>query len=293
MSPAGSRGDRIASRPSEGKNVKTSRTIRAAVLAAAVALLAAVLPVGAVASANAADSSMGWVRVGHFSADTKAVDVQITPLSGGADSSFALNGISYGQVTRYLDMNAGTYAVSMRAAGSAPTSEPVASQALIVDPGTASTVAAYGPNAHLKTRVFQDDLTAPADGQARIRFLQVSAKHPTVSVRTSTGVTIATDVATGSSTGYASVPAGPWRLEATGTGMTAATDVSLANGSIDTLLVLDNAAGGVTLSTIVDSASAGDQPRGGVQTGGGWLASHPDGSGRAAAQRAVRTAIPF
>lgn len=273
--------------------MKTPRSIRGAVLGASVATFAILLALGASAPASADDTTTGWVRVGHFSADTKGVDVQITPVSGGASSTYALGDVTYGQVSKYLDMAVGTYAISMRAAGSAVSSKPVVSQSITVAPGTASTVAAYGLNAHLETAVFEDDLTAPVDGHARIRLLQVSAQHPNVTVATSTGVTIASNVASGSSTSYATVPAGPWTLMASGKGVNAQADFSLANGTINTLLVLDNASGGVTLSAVVDSSSVGSEPKGGVQTGGGWLASHPAALSRTVSRGVWGKAIAF
>ncbi|GAB3574729.1 DUF4397 domain-containing protein [Leifsonia lichenia] len=256
-----------------------ARTSRNSVLSIGVSVaIATMVTLAGPAPANAADSTTGWVRVGHFSADTTGVDVQITALAGGA-TTYALKDVTYGQVSKYLDMAQGTYVISMRSAGASASSSPIVKQSVTVQAGTASTVAAYGANADLKTTVFRDDLTAPADGQARIRLIQASTKHSTVTVKTSTGLPIAANAKTGSATGYASVPAGPWTLDASGSGAKAAAALTLTNGSVNTLLVLDNATGGVTLTGVVDSSSVGSQPKGGVQTGGGWLATHDAGTG--------------
>lgn len=215
----------------------------------------------------------GWVRVGHFSPDTKAVDVEITALSGGTATT-DLNDLTYGQVSKYLDMTAGTYAISMRPSGSPASSKPMLSRSLTVKAGTATTVAAYGTNAHLKTAVYHDDLSAPKAGNARIRLIQVSTKHTSISVQTTTGIPIASKATTGSATGYAGVPAGPWALEVSGSGIDTTQVVTLVPGTVTSLLVLDNASGGVTLDTITDSAAVPVTPRGGVQTGGGFFALH-------------------
>jgi hypothetical protein len=254
-------------------SILSTRTIRSAVTAAAAIVLAGGLVAAAAAPASAADAGTGWVRVGHFSPNTKAVDVKITALAGGA-ALYSLDDVTYGQVSKYLDMNAGNYVVSMRPATASASSKPMISQSFQVQPGIATTVAAYGSNAHLKTTVFTDNLTAPAAGDARIRLIQASTKHPTVTLTTSTGMLLAKDASTGTATDYASVPAGPWTLDVTGSGAKAHAPVNLANGTVDTVLVLDNASGGVSLSTIVDSSSVGAQPSGGVQTGGGYLAQH-------------------
>ena len=243
---------------------------------ALVGLTAAALVGGsafAAAPASAADANTGWVRIGHFSPDTKGVDVEVSALSGGTVVT-ELDNVTYGQVSKYLDMQAGTYAISMRPTGSSKTSKPMLTRSLTVKPGSATTVAAYGPNKGIKTAVYNDDLTTPKAGNARIRLIQVSTKHKSVSVKTTTGIQIASKATTGSATGYASVAAGPWALAVSGSGTSKTQVVDLTPGTVNTLLVLDNATGGVTLDTLTDSAAVAQAPQGGVQTGGGYFATH-------------------
>ncbi|BDZ49928.1 peptidase [Frondihabitans sucicola] len=250
---------------------------RLAILLAVVA--AAILALGAAffqaPAANAAGSATGWVRVGHLSPDTKSVDVRLTSLKGG-QVVYELDNVTYGQVSSYKQLPVGTYSVSMTSAGASATSKPVISASITVASGKPITVVAYGKNADLKTTVFEDDLTKPAADTARIRLVQAATVSKSVSVATSTGTWVAQNAPYGSASGYASVGAGKWTLDLTGKkkAATATASVNLASGSINTLFVLDNAKGGITIVPAVDSAATTTTPKGGVQTGGGYEATH-------------------
>ena len=237
--------------------------------AAAVALAGSLV---AASPAQAADGD-GWVRVGHLSPDTKAVDVTLTSLSGG-QVVMDLDDVTYGQVSAYQALPAGTYVVSMTAADSPARTKPVITTNVTVDSGQPITTVAYGPNDDLRTQVFKDDLTAPSDGQAKVRLVQAATVSDEVSVATTTGTTIAADAPFGSASQYAQVAAGPWQLSLTGDDVTGSGSVDLAAGSISTLFVLDDSDGGLTVVPVVDSAATAQAPVGGVQTGGGWVAEH-------------------
>lgn len=230
--------------------------------------------VTAVAPAATADG--GWLRLGHFSPDTKAVDVRVSALRGGS-VLFELNDVAYGDVSTYQSLAPGSYTISMVAAGSTDWTNVALSDTVTVDAASATTVAAYGPSADLKVRAFSDDLAGPTAGNARIRLVQASTLTPTVDVSTTTGLSIARGARAGSATAYAEVPAGNWTLSLTGQGtdarITDSANVDVAAGSVTTLFVLDTADGGLTILPILDSAASPVVPDGGVQTGGGWLAS--------------------
>ncbi|WP_170285552.1 DUF4397 domain-containing protein [Microbacterium rhizomatis] len=243
-----------------------------AALAAPAAAVAA--PREAALSVPAAAGATGWLRLGHFSPDTKAVDIRVSALRGGS-VVFELDGIGYGDVSPYKALQPGDYTVSMIAAGTGDWSKLAISGTVTVGAATATTMAAYGPSSSLQIKPFTDDLTSPASGNARIRVIQASTITPTVDVRTSTGTAIATAARAGSASSYAEVRAGTWKLQLTGTGVSDTADVAVAAGSVTSLFVLDNARGGLTILPVLDSAAAPVVPIGGVQTGGGWLAAHP------------------
>ena len=227
---------------------------------------------GAASAPAAIGAPTGWLRLGHLSPDTKSVDVRVSALSGGS-TLFELNGVGYGDVSSYQSLPAGSYTVSMVPAGASGSSVPVISETVTIEAGTATTVAAYGPTADLQVRAFDDDLTEPSTGSARIRLIQASTITREVDVKTQDGAPIAEKAKAGSATGYAEIPAGDWTLDLTGKGVSDTADVSVAPGSVTTLFVLDTSSGGLTILPVLDSAAVGDSPDGGVDTGGGYLAS--------------------
>ncbi|RKR73381.1 DUF4397 domain-containing protein [Frondihabitans australicus] len=267
---------RITTQPPQTRGGLPRRLVVGFIVVAAVLLASAAALFGGASQAKAAGSGEGWVRVGHLSPDTKAVDVTLTSLAGG-QVVYKLDDVTYGQVSPYKELPDGTYTVAMRAAGAAASAKPVISDSITVATGKPITVVAYGKNAALKTTVFQDDLTAPAAGDARIRLVQAATVSKSVSVKTSTGTPVATNAPFGSASGYASVGAGKWTLDLTGKQKATAStaNVSLASGSITTLFVLDNSKNGITIVPVVDSAATTTTPKGGVQTGGGYEATHP------------------
>jgi hypothetical protein len=234
---------------------------------AAAALIAGTVALAAPASAATPE---GWIRIGHLSPNTKGVDVSLTALSGGS-SVFSLNDVTYGQVSPYKELAAGTYVLSMRAA-SAPHSTPVVSTDVTVSSGGASTVVAYGKYKDLKTAAFSDDLTPPGDGKASLRLVQAATTAKRVDVSTSTGTSVAQDAPFGTATKYATVHAGAWKLKVSGGGDTGSASVDLKSNTVSTLFVLDNSAGKLTIVPVVDAAAVPSTPSGGVQTGGGGTA---------------------
>ncbi|KQX08155.1 hypothetical protein ASC59_10815 [Leifsonia sp. Root1293] len=225
----------------------------------------------ALAATRTAPADAGWVRVGHLSPDTVAVDVRLTPADGGA-APVELDDVSYGQVSPYAALAAGDYELTMVPTGAPAGTTPVIATEVAVTAGVANTVAAYGLNDSLQTLSLGDDLTSPAAGEARIRVVSASTQVDSVDVTTTTGVAIATGALSGTATDYASVPSGPWDLVVT-TPDAASYDASVTvdPGTISTLFVLDNASGGLTVMPVLDSSAAGDAPDGSLDTGGGAL----------------------
>lgn len=250
----------------------TGATALLVLVAAPLPAAASTTPAASAAAPAAVSEQAGWLRLGHLSPDTKSVDVRVSALSGGS-TLFELDGVGYGDVSAYRELPAGSYTVSMVPAGASGSSVPVISETVTIENGTATTVAAYGPTADLQVRAFDDDLTEPAAGAARIRLIQASTVTPEVDVTTAQGDAIAEDAKAGSATGYAEIPAGDWTLDLAGDGVADTADVSVTPGSVTTLFVLDTSSGGLTILPILDSASVGDVPDGGVDTGGGYLSS--------------------
>jgi hypothetical protein len=227
------------------------------------------LLLGGTTTAGAADT--GMLRLAHLSPDTPSVDVYVDSVSS-TDTGIVLTGVGYGTVSGYQSVPAGTYTVSMRAAGAPATSAPVLSTTVTVAPGTAFTVAGVGTFAQLGLQVLDDDLTPPADGQARARVVNAAQSLSPASIGLVGGQSLSADLAFPDLTDYVSVPGGSTTLQVAGTsGSPTDLPVDLASGSSYTVLLLDGDAG-VQVQTVLDAASPGVVPTGGVEAGGGGTA---------------------
>jgi hypothetical protein len=243
------------------------RFIRWAVLLMAVpALLLCLIPKAA--SASTASSGTGWVRLAHLSPDTPAVDVYLYSF-GDSSAELVLHHVSYGTVSPYESIAAGDYTVAMRAAGAAATTKPVLSATLTVTPGGAYTVAGLGPESGLRLQVLKDQLSTPT-GKVLVRVIQASLQQHVVTV-TWNGQPAVTSLAFGSVSSYQAVSPATATLHVSGASETANSTITLAAGTVHTLVVLDGSKG-LVLDNFVDAAGSGNDPTGGVATGFGGTA---------------------
>jgi Domain of unknown function (DUF4397) len=255
---------------------------RVALLLVAAVLLLATPAVSAAAAAGGAGtagsgtaaSGTAWVRLAHLSPNTPAVDVYLYSF-GDPAARMVLHHVGYGDVSPYLAVAGGDYSVAMRGAGASPTSPPVLSASLKVAAGSAYTALAVGPRSGLRIRVFRDDLSTPS-GQALVRVVQASMKHPQMTVSWG-GKVIASRLSFASVTSYQAVSPGAESVTVTAGGGDAKSAVTLTAGSIHTLVVLDGAKG-LEIDSLEDADGSSQLPAGGAQTGFGGTAPHGPGS---------------
>jgi hypothetical protein len=246
--------------------VKIRRFIRRAISLMAVPALLLGIPVAA--SASSASSGTGWVRLAHLSPNTPAVDVYLYSF-GDPSAEQVLHHVGYGVVSPYESLAAGDYTVAMRAAGAAATTKPVLSASLTVAPGGAYTVAGLGPESGLRLQVLKDQLTTPP-GKALVRVIQASLKQHEVTV-TWNGQPAVTGLAFGSVSSYQAVSPATASLRAAGESESANSTITLAAGTVHTIVVLDGSAG-LVLDNLVDAAGSGTDPAGSPATGFGGTA---------------------
>jgi len=233
----------------------------------AFALLLGAQAAGAAAAAPAAPGT-GWIRLAHFSPNTPAVDVYLYSFdSPGA--RLVLHHVAYGTVSPYQPVAAGDYSVAMRAAGAAATSPPVLSTSVAVKAGHAYTVAGMGPESGLRLQVMSDELSTPA-GQALVRVIQASLKQQVVTVDFG-GKLLAGRLSFATVSPYRAVAPGTEAVTATGSGGDATSTVTLAAGTVHTLVILDGAAG-LQIVNLEDAAGSGHMPVGAASTGLGGTA---------------------
>src|SRR3954452_14216374 len=120
-----------------------------------------------------------------------------------AGDAIMLPSVGYGTLSGYREVMPGTYTVSMRRAGDAPSTPPVLSTVVDVQPGSARTVTGLGAFADLALKVLDDDLTLPPPDRARMRVMAAGTARDLDA--TLAGTTVATHLAPGNASGYALV----------------------------------------------------------------------------------------
>ena len=246
--------------------MKIMRFIRWTAFVMAAAALALGIP--KIASASTTSSSTGWVRLAHLSPNTPAVDVYLYSF-GDPSAELVLHHVGYGVVSPYEALAAGEYTVAMRAAGAAATTKPVLSASLTVAPGGAYTVAGLGPESGLRLEVLQDQLTAPP-GEVSVRFIQASLQQHEVTV-TWNGKPTVTNLAFGSVSSYQAVSPATATLHVAGESESANSTITLAAGTVHTVVVLDGSKG-LVLDNLLAAAGSGAVPAGAAATGFGGTA---------------------
>lgn len=143
------------------------------------------------------------VRVAHLSPDAPAVDFCLAAAGSGEFAGPVLagaggiTGLSYGRVTKYLDVAPGRYDVRLVAPNAADCASSLGGLPDITNlpelaDGTTATLAAIGKLAHgeddeFELRAFLDDATV-ADAEAKLRFIHASPGTPNVDVGLGGGV---------------------------------------------------------------------------------------------------------
>jgi hypothetical protein len=217
---------------------------------------------GAVTPAAAADGR-ALLRVAHLSADTPAFDVAIAPLPpDGAPLTDAgpdlVRALAYGDLGDFADLAPGAYAVSLRPAGSAPSTPPSLSVRVDLPPDGARTVALTGSFAELSTEILTEDLSAPPAGAVRVRALVATAGTSPGEVSLADGPVLRPGFPV-------TVPAGRATLRVAGTDL----PLDLTAGSVVTVVVLERPDGGLTTRVVLDAAAPERIPVGAVEAGSG------------------------
>jgi hypothetical protein len=153
---------------------RTSRLTRFASLSAAAAL--ALVAVGPVSAAE----GDAHVRVLHGSPDAPSVDVYVNDTKVDA-----LSGLEFGDLSAYVAVPGGTYAIKVCATADA-TVCPIDVAALDIADDTQYTIAATNALASIEAQVLVDD-PSPVAGKAQARVVHFSADTPAVDVLTQDG----------------------------------------------------------------------------------------------------------
>ncbi|MBI3746580.1 MAG: DUF4397 domain-containing protein [Chloroflexi bacterium] len=179
----------------------STRFSRLAALTAATALL-----VGVAGPAAAASPAM--VRVLHASPDAPAVDVYVN----GAKVGAPLAGLTFGELSSYVALPAGTYNLKVCTAADASVC-PIVANGVALAAGTHYTIAATNVLASIEAQVITD-APAPVAGKTQVRVVHFSADTPAVDVLTQDGsAKVVDNLAYPKATGYLTLPVGSYDLK--------------------------------------------------------------------------------
>ncbi len=245
-----------------------------AALGLSIGLLCCAVPPASAASSAPASHGTGWLRLAHLSPNTPAVDVYLYSF-GNSHAMIVLKHVSYGTVSPYQSVRSGDYTVAMRSAGASARSKPVLSTSVNVAAGDAYTVAGMGPLSGLRLQVMRDRLSTPR-GKALVRVIQASLRQHRVTVSAGRQV-LAGREAFARVSSYQTVSPGSWTLHAAGASESVSSKVTLAAGSIHTLVVLDHP-GQLWIASLEDAAGSKVLPQGAAATGFGGTAPRPGSS---------------
>ena len=156
------------------------------------------------------------INVVHASPDAPAVDVYL-------DGALALEGLEFGNFSGWVPVPAGDHQVQVTPAGEAADAA-VIDAPVTVEAGMAYHIAATGTVDEIAPAIYPVDLTAPADGNARVRVIHASPDAPAVDVAVAGGDVLIADLAFPDASDALEVPAGSYDLEVRPAGTT---DVAL------------------------------------------------------------------
>lgn len=165
------------------------------------ALAAATLAFGAT---TAEAQPTAQVRVVHMSPDAPAVDVLV-------DNQRAIADLAFKSATDYASLPAGQRNVKVTAAGDSQTA--VIEANLPLQAGQSLTAVATGRLADIAPLLLQDDNTAPAAANAKVRFVHASPDAPAVDIAVAGGQVLFPNVSFRNASAYVQVPAGTYNLE--------------------------------------------------------------------------------
>ncbi len=187
-----------------------------------------------------AQSENARVRVVHASPDAPAVDVFV-------DGNRVLTDVPFFAASDYLELAPGEHRFQVAPAGEAAEASVIDTTATL-EAGTAYTVAATGLLDNIQPTVLVDDLSAPADGQAKVRVLHFVPDAPAVDVSVQGGDTLLSGLEFPNASDYLEVPADTYDLAVTPSGDDTVV-IDLTGTTLEAGMIYDVAATG-TLDTI-------------------------------------------
>jgi len=143
------------------------------------------------------------LNVTHTVPDLAPVDVLI-------DDSRMDEDLAYTNSTGYFQVHAGSHNVKLNAAN---TTNVIVQRDLSFPADSKSSIFVVGTNTSVETLEIVDDLSAPAAGQAKVRFLHASPNAPAIDFTTDAGTPVFTDYTFKEYSPFTSMDAGTYNFE--------------------------------------------------------------------------------
>jgi hypothetical protein len=180
---------------------------------------------------ESSDPDKAQVMVVHASPDAPAVDLLV-------DGSVAGTGLAFPQNTGYLEVTAGTRNVQVNVSVTNPAIT-VLQLPVVVEKDKNYTVFAIDSVANLSVLPVEDNLTAPAAGNAHVRFFHLSPNAPAVDITDVAGNIVFGDRSFTEYTEFTPLPAGTYNLQVRAQGTSTVVmdlpGIVLENGKIYTV----------------------------------------------------------
>lgn len=144
------------------------------------------------------------VLVTHASPDAPGVDLLVDNVKVNSAA------LTFPNSTGYLSVNSGTRNIKVNVAG---TSTSVINADLPLVKNVSYSIFAVNTVANLEPLVIEDDLTAPAAGNAHVRFIHLSPDAPAVDIAVDGGAVVFPDVTFKEYSDFTPLPAGSYDLE--------------------------------------------------------------------------------
>jgi len=212
------------------------------------AILAVALFISSCKKDDVDDSGSANIKVVNASSGSTAQGFYL------ANSTVVAGGLTYGESTDgYITTNSGNnLTAEFRNEGTATVYAKTNSD---FDKGKSYSVFLAGDGQSARVKVYEDDLSAPASGQAKVRFIHLSdAAAANVDIRNAAGTNLAANLAHDSSTNFSTVAPGVLSLQvfaAGGSSSLASFDLTaLASGKIYTVYITGATAGSVSVKQI-------------------------------------------
>ncbi|MBX0333531.1 DUF4397 domain-containing protein [Pontibacter sp. HSC-14F20] len=198
-------------------------------------MMLAMLPVLVLTSCDDDDDDMAVIEsanvmVVHASPDAPGVDLLVD------NNKVNTAALTFPNNTGYLEVPAGRRNVKVNAAG---TSTTVINANLDLERNMNYSVFAINTLSNIEPLVLMDDLTAPASGNAHVRFVHLSPDAPAVDIAVTDGPVLFSNSSFKQASAFTPVPAGSYNLEVrlagTETVVLALPNVQVSGGRIYTV----------------------------------------------------------